>query len=137
MKLNLKPRGPSEAFLLRINLGSLAGGFLFAATAYGLGYLEFSKGLFLGALLSPLHLLGLKSMVGSILTAGRGRGQSLFRIFHIFRWFLFALIIWALLLVSVFCLLGALVSYTWFLLVLTWAGFKDAMREKKPPLSVL
>jgi len=137
MDQNLNSPRPSGTFLLRVNVGSLVGGLLFAAGAYGLGYLEFSKGLFLGALLAPLHLLGLKSMVGHILTAGRARGQSLFRIFHILRWFLFALIIWALLSVSVFCLLGALVSYTWFLLVLAWAGLKGAMPEKRPPLSGL
>jgi len=65
-------------------------------------------------------------MVSRVLAAGQTQGPGLFRIYHLIRWVLFALIIWALLTVSVFCLLGALVSYTWFLLVLVWAGLKTA-----------
>ncbi|HTA75579.1 MAG TPA: hypothetical protein VK791_00310 [bacterium] len=121
-----KSSGPSGAFLLRVCLGSLLGSLLLAAIAYGTGYLYFAKGLFLGALLSPLHLLGLKSMVNRVLAAGQAQGPGLFRIYHLIRWVLFAFIIWALLTVSVFCLLGALVSYTWFLLMLVWAGLKTA-----------
>ena len=137
MDLKLKFGGPWTAFLLRVCLGSLGGGLLFAAVAYGLGYKDFSKGLFLGALLSPLHLLGLKSMTGRILNAGQAQGPGLFRIYHLLRWFLFAFVIWALLTISVFCLLGALVSYTWFLLVLAWVGIKSAMPENKTPPSGL
>jgi hypothetical protein len=102
------------------------GSLVLAAIAYGAGYPDFSKGLFLGALLSPLHLFGLKSLVNRVLTAGQTQGPSLFRIYHLIRWVLFAFIIWVLLKVSVFFLLGALVSYTWFLLVLVWAGLKTA-----------
>ena len=126
MARKLKSQSPSGAFLLRVCLGSLVGSLVLAAMAYGTGYLDFSKGLFLGALLSPLHLLGLKSMVDRVLAAGQAKGPGLFRIYHLIRWVLFAFIIWALLTVSVFCLLGALVSYTWFLLVLAWAGLKTA-----------
>ncbi|HXL72740.1 MAG TPA: hypothetical protein VN963_03860 [bacterium] len=129
--------GPSGAFLLRVCLGSLVGGFLFAAGAYGAGFPEFSKGLFLGSLLSPLHLLGLQSMTSRILNAGQARGPGLFRIYHLLRWLLFAFVIWALLTISVYCLLGALVSYTWFLLVLAWAGIKGSIPENKAPLSGL
>jgi hypothetical protein len=135
MDPNLKSRGPSPAFLLRVCLGSLAGGLLFAAAAYAEGYNDFSKGLFLGSLLSPLHLLGLQSMTNRILNAGQVRGPGLFRIYHVLRWLLFAFVVWALLTISVFCLLGALVSYTWFLLILAWAGIKGAMPENKTPLS--
>ena len=137
MDLKLKSRGPWAAFLLQVCLGSLGGGLLFAVAAFGLGYNDFSKGLFLGALLSPLHLLGLKSMTGRILNAGQAQGPALFRIYHLLRWFLFAFVIWALLTVSVFCLLGALVSYTWFLLVLAWIGIKSAMPGNKAPPSSL
>ena len=126
MARRLKSGGPSGAFLVRVCLGSLVGSLVLATITYGTGYLYFSKGLFLGALLSPLHLLGLKSMVSRVLSAGQSRGPGLFRIYHLIRWVLFAFIIWALLMVSVFCLLGALVSYTWFLLVLAWAGLKTA-----------
>lgn len=135
MDLQHKLEGPSPAFLLRVSLGSFGGGVLFAILAYGLGYNDFSKGLFLGALLSPLHLLGLKNMTKRILNAGQVRGPGLFRIYHILRWLLFAFVVWALLTISVFCLLGALVSYTWFLLVLAWVGIKGAMPENKTPLS--
>jgi hypothetical protein len=126
MDPKFKSGGPWAAFLLRVSLGSLGGDLLFAAAAYGLGYNDFSKGLFLGALLSPLHLLGLKSMTGRVLNAGQAQGPALFRIYHLLRWFLFVFVIWALLTVSVFCLLGALVSYTWFLLVLAWVGIKSS-----------
>lgn len=135
MDPNLKSGGPSPAFLLRVCLGSLGGGLLFAAAAYAGGYNDFSKGLFLGSLLSPLHLLGLRSMTNRILNAGQARGPGLFRIYHILRWLLFALVGWVLLTISVFCLLGALVSYTWLLLVLAWAGIKGATPENKTPLS--
>jgi hypothetical protein len=119
------------AFLFRISLGSLAGGLLFSLAAYLAGFHDFSKGLFIGALLSPLHLLGLKSMVGRVLAAGQVRGPGLFRIFHILRWLLFAFVVWGLLTISVYCLLGALASYTWFLLVLAWAGLRDAVPTQR------
>src|ERR1700722_555758 len=93
--------GPSGAFLLRVCLGSLAGGFLFAAGAYAAGFHEFSKGLFLGFLLSPLHLWGLRSMTSRILNAGRAQGPRLFRIYHLLRWLLFAFVVWTLLAISV------------------------------------
>ena len=131
---NFNLRGPSAAFLLRVSLGSLVGGLLFSLAAYLASFHDFSKGLFIGALLSPLHLLGLKSMVGRVLAAGEARGPGLFRIFHILRWLLFAFIIWVLLTLSVYCLLGALASYTWFLLVLAWAGLRDAASSSKHPL---
>jgi hypothetical protein len=136
MDPKLKSGGPSTAFLLRVCLGSLVGGLLFATAAYGAaGYNDFSKGLFLGALLSPLHFLGLKGMTNRILNAGQMRGPGLFRIYHFLRWLMFAFVIWALLSISVFCLLGALVNYSWFLLVLAWAGMKDsAPQNKTPPL---
>ncbi len=135
MNPELKADGPSGSFLLKVCLGSLGGGILFAFSAYLTGYHDFAKGLFLGALLAPLHLLGLKSMVVRILAAGQARGPGLFRIYHILRWFLFVLIAGGLLTVSVFCLLGALVSYTWFLLVLAWAGLKAAGSSRKTPQS--
>ena len=135
MDPKLKSGGPSGSFLLRVCLVSLGGGLLFALSAYLTGYPNFAKGLLLGALLAPLHLLGLKSMVGRILAAGQAQGPGLFRIYHILRWFLFVLIAGGLLTLSVFCLLGALVSYTWFLLVLAWAGLKAAAPPPKTPLS--
>jgi hypothetical protein len=127
MDPKFKSGGLSTAFLLRVCLVSLGGGLLFAVAAYGTGYNDFSKGLFLGALLSPLHFLALKSMTSRILDAGQVRGPGLFRIYHLLRWLIFAFVIWALLSISVFCLLGALVNYTWFLLALAWAGMKDSM----------
>jgi hypothetical protein len=134
MDPKFKVEGLSGSFLLMVCLGSLAGGFLFASVAYRIGYHNFAKGLFLGSLLSPLHLWGLQNMTRHILSAGQARGQGLFRIYHVFRWFLFVLIAGVLLTLSVFCLLGALVSYTWFLLVLAWAGLKAAAPPPKTPL---
>jgi hypothetical protein len=131
----LKPEGGAGNFLLMVCWRSFAGGFLFAAAVYIAGYKDFSKGIFLGALLSPLYLLGLKSMTGRVLAAGRTLGPGLFRVYHILRWFLFAFIIWILLSVSVFCLLGALISFTWFLLTLAWTGLRGAMPEKETPRS--
>lgn len=137
MDPKLKFGGPAPAFLLRVCWGSLGGGLLFAAAAHGMGYNYFSKGLFLGALLSPLHFLGLKGMTSRILNAGQTQGPGIFRIYHFLRWLMFALVIWVLLSISVFCLWGALVSYSWFLLVLVWAGMKDSTPEKKtPPLGL-
>jgi hypothetical protein len=118
-------------------LGGLAGGLVLAALAFHLEHTEIAKGLFLGAILSPIHLLGLNRMTARVLNAGEAKGPGLFRVYYLLRWGSFLLVLGILLAISVECLLGALVSYTWFLLVLAWAGVRGSMREKKTPLSGL
>ncbi len=127
MILGPKASTPSTgAFIWTVCLGSLLGGVLFAALAYHLQYTDIAKGLFLGALLSPLHLLGLRKVTTQVLNAGEAKGPGLFKFYHLIRWFSFLLVLGILLAISVQCLLGALVSYTWCLWVLAWAGLRTS-----------
>jgi hypothetical protein len=119
-----------DPLLLKACLGGLAGGVILAGSAYGSHQPQLSLGLFLGSILSVLQLLSLRSMTHRVLRAGMGQGPGLFRLYHLIRWVLFALVCWVLLQVSVSCLLGGLAAHLWSLLVLGWVGFRTAMPEK-------
>lgn len=120
-----------DPLLLKACLGGLVGGMLFAGAAYRLGHPHFSLGLFLGSILSALQFLTLRSMTDKVLRAGTTKGPGLFRIYHLIRWVVFALVCLVLVKVSVYCLLGALAAHAWSLLLLGWVGFRTSMPEKK------
>jgi len=109
----------------------LAGGLALSAIAYATGHPHLGKGLLLGSFLSPLQLLTLQSLTNKVVKAGPAKGLGVFRFYNLFRWAYFVLVCWILLQVSVSCLLGGLLSYTWFLLVLGWVGFRTALPKKK------
>lgn len=131
------PKPSSGALLLKVCSIGLVGSLILAMVAYHWGYREVSKGLFLGGLLSPLHLLGLRAVATRVLNAGEARGPGLFRVYYLLRWGSFLAVLGILLAISLPCLLGALASYTWFLLALGWTGIRAAVPEKKTPLSGL
>ncbi len=110
---------------------TLAGGVFFAVVAFFGHKGEFSLGLFLGSSLAILNLYGLKILTGRVLRGGEREGRKLFWIGNAVRWFFLALAYWFFLLVSPFCLAGAMASYLWFLAVLTWAGFRSPSAESK------
>ncbi len=131
------PKPSAGILLLKACLIGLAGAAALAVAAIYKGYPEVAKGLFLGGLLSPLHLLGLRAVTTRVLNAGEAKGLGLFRVYYLLRWGSFLLIMGILLTISVECLLGALASYTWFLLALGWTGLRAAVPEKRTPLSGL
>lgn len=129
--LKATPSGLSlGSLLLRVCLLTLLGGLFFAGTAYCAGQSLLALGFLLGALLSPLNLLSLNSLVSKVLRAGEAKGRNLFWVLQAFRWISFAVIIGVLIQISFLCLLGALASYTWFLGVLAWIGARSALPKK-------
>ena len=135
MKKIAKPFSAASSLfslMLQVSAGTLLGGLLFAGAAYFFGHPYFASGLLLGALLALFNLLALHSMVGKVLKAGETRGLRNFWARHVIRWILFALICWGLIQISVFCLLGALAGYSWFLAVLAFVGWRNALHEKNP-----
>jgi hypothetical protein len=114
----------------RVVLGTMIGGILAALVSFESQQKDLSLGLFFGCLVVSLNFLGLNSLTQRVLKAGGAKGQKLFGVWNIVRWMGFALAFWWLLSVSRRCLLGALVGYFWFLIVLTWTSLRLASSKK-------
>jgi hypothetical protein len=110
--------------------GTLIGGILAALVAFEFQEKDLSLGLFFGCLVASLNFLGLNSLTQRVLKAGGAKGQKLFGVWNVVRWLGFALAFWWLLSVSRKCLLGGLVGYFWFLIVLTWTSLRLAYSKK-------
>lgn len=104
--------------------GTLAGGWVAALICFFDRKNDLALGLFLGSFFSVLNFLGLRVLSAKILESG-DLGRKSFWLWNVVRWFLSALVCWLLLRKSPACLLGALGSYLWFLLVLAWVGWRS------------
>jgi len=133
MKKNNRPAAseiPAKPLMVQVCLGTLAGGGLMAVLARLLGFHMLSWGLLLGAFLAPLNLLTLSSMARRFLQADVNKRNIVLWTSNLIRWGSIALAVWVLIQISVYCLLGALLSYTWYLMVLAWAGRMSASKGK-------
>jgi len=128
-----KPLAPPQPNLKRLflvtALGTLGGALLLALGAWGLGKRDLALGFLIGGFLAPLNLFALGRFTGKALTQGATGLEGRFFL----KWVLFALVGFLLLRVSLSCLLGALLSYTWFLALLAWRGIQEAPRKRISP----
>lgn len=124
-----EPWPPLAIFIFKTALGTLAGGLLFALLAFYFqkGYL--GMGLLLGVFLSVLYLLSLKNFSAKVLESGNQKNRKTFWMRQALRWLVFALVCWILLRVSNLCLVGAVLSFTWFIAVLAWVGWAQGKEE--------
>jgi len=113
--------------VVALTLGGSVGG---ALTALAFGKKDLALGLFLGGILSTLNFYGLKRLTEKVLRLEEQKARAMFWLLTGSRWVLFALACWGLLKISPFCLLGAMASYLWFLLVLGWVGWRSAFPAK-------
>ena len=111
-------------WMFQVARWTLLGGTAMALLALFLGHRAWALGLFAGGILSFLNFFSLKSLVEKNLTPEKADGPRTFWLWNALRWGLCALACWLLILFSVASLFGALVSYLWFLLVLTWVGLR-------------
>ncbi len=118
------PSRRSVPWMFQVARWTLLGGIAMALLAIFLGQKGWALGLFVGGVLSILNFFGLKSLVEKNLTPESPAGQKHFWLWNACRWVLCVLACWLLLRFSITSLLGALASYLWFLLVLTWVGWK-------------
>lgn len=124
--------GPQEVpvkWMAFVAVGTLTGGLVFSITALVFQKSDLAIGFSLGALLSILNFYGLKTLTEKLLKQGE-KGRQAFWLWNLLRWLFFAIICWLFVSVSPVCLLGAVVSYLWFLLALAWAGLKWAAASK-------
>jgi hypothetical protein len=124
MMYQAKEKKTSRGLVRRTAFVSFLGGCFLALMAWSFHNPTLALGFFLGSLVALLSLYGLKWMTEKILDKGQGKGKTYFWIFYSARWFFFAGILWLLLQISVPCFWGALGSYVWFLVVLTWTGLR-------------
>jgi len=120
-------KGSTRGWMLSVLVLTLLGGWAAAGAFYFLQKKDLSQGLFWGTLLSILNFYGLYRLTENVLRRGN-RGPKLFWFWNLFRWSAAALACWVLARISPFCLLGAVGSYAWSLMVLTWAGLRDASK---------
>jgi hypothetical protein len=129
-----EPWPPLAVFLFRTAAGTLAGGILFSLLALIFHRGTLALGLFLGALLSVIYLMSLGRFSTKVLQAAGEKKKSVFWMHQALRWFLFAFVCWILVKVSSLCLLGAVLSFTWFIAVLAWVGWAQGRAEKNKPI---
>jgi Ca2+/Na+ antiporter len=108
-----------------IILTTLCGGLVSAFAALFLGRKDWALGATVGAILASVGLLGLKSALRRMLTPGSAGTKGMFMVQSYIRWFLALVVMFFLLKVSPACLIGALLSYLWFLGVLAVFGLKS------------
>jgi hypothetical protein len=131
-----EPWPPLAVFMFKTAVGTLAGGILFSLLASLFHRGSLALGLFLGALLSVVYLMSLRRFSAKVLQAAGEKKNSTFWMHQALRWLLFALICWILARVSSLCLLGAVLSFTWFIAVLAWVGWMQGLAEKNKTSSV-
>jgi hypothetical protein len=125
-----QPWPPLALFLFKTAVGTLAGGILFSLAALLFHRGTLALGLILGALLSVIYLLSLRRFSDKVLQAAGEKKKKAFWMHQALRWFLFAFVCWVLAKVSSLCLLGAVLSFTWFIAVLAWVGWAQGKAEK-------
>jgi hypothetical protein len=118
-----EPWPPLAVFVFKTALVTLVGGMLFSLAALLFHRGTLALGLFLGALLSVVYLFSLRNFSDKVLQAAGEKKQSAFWMRQAVRWLLFAIICWALAKISSLCLLGAVLSFTWFIAALAWVGW--------------
>jgi hypothetical protein len=124
------PWPPLAIFMFKTALGTLAGGILFSLVALLFHRGTLALGLFLGALLSVVYLFSLRRFSSRVLQAAGEKKKSTFWLHQALRWLLFALVCLLLAKVSSLCLLGAVLSFTWFIAVLAFVGWAQGKKEK-------
>jgi hypothetical protein len=112
-----------------IGVGTLTGGLILSLVAFFFQKYDLVFGLSLGAFFSYLNFNSLKALTDKVLKQPE-KGQGYFWFWNLLRWVLFAFVCGFFIWVSPGCLLGAVVSYIWSLLVLGWAGYRWATRTK-------
>jgi hypothetical protein len=116
--------------LIQVCLYTVGGGVVAGLVAWVSGAGPFGLGFFLGSLLALFGLYSLKALTSKVLDQGEGRGLWIFHGMNVVRWFLLAIVYFLLLKISVWCLLGAVASYIWFLAILAWFGIRAAKPVK-------
>jgi hypothetical protein len=129
-----RKQGKPSALLLpmiQVAIWTMGGGIAFGLIAALLGAARFGLGLFLGSVLALFVLYSLKALTSKVVQMPGSMGMWFFHGLNIARWVVLAVVYFMLLKISVFCLLGAVTSYVWFLVVLGVIGVRSA---KTPPL---
>jgi hypothetical protein len=109
---------------LLLATGILSGALAAALAAFFTHAKDLALGFFLGGLLSFLNFRVLYVMAVRVLSPG-GKGRRFFWFWTFVRWIGFALVCGFLVRVSLLCLLGALGSYVWSLVVLVLVSLKS------------
>ncbi len=114
-------------FVLLMNLmGGVVGVFL---PPFFLQKKDMALGFFIGSKLSALNHYALQSLTGKLLSLG-DEGRKWFWFWNILRWILLAAACRVLIFVSPACLLAAMGSYGWFLVVLGLAQWRSHSLSK-------
>jgi hypothetical protein len=108
---------PMARWMLFVVMLNLSGGVSGALIAFFLQKKDLAFGFFVGSLLSTLNLYALQSLTGKVLALGEG-GRKWFWVWNVLRWILLAAACRLLLSISPACLLAAVGSYVWFLVVI-------------------
>ena len=119
----------------RIFLVTVSGGALVALISVLFGQKNFGLGALAGSLLAGGGLFSLKASLRRVLSSTAVQGKRLFFAVQALRWVLWVLALYLLLKVSPTCLLGAVVSYLWFLGVLSVYGLQSAKGAVPPNAS--
>jgi hypothetical protein len=119
-----QPRS-SGGWMARAGLGTILGGILMAFTAFFASKKDLALGFWAGSFFWVFSFYALNVLTHRVLKTPE-RGLGLFWFWNIIRIALIALICWLFLQVSPACLMGALGSYLWFILVLGWVHWRAA-----------
>jgi hypothetical protein len=120
---------PMARWMLLVVTLNLLGGAGGAMTAFFLQKKDLAAGFFIGSLLSTLNLYALQSLTAKVLALGEG-GRKWFWFWNVLRWILLAAACRLLLSVSPACLLAAVGSYVWFLVVIGLVQWRSASSMK-------
>ena len=113
------PSDPNQTtyWMLFVVATNLTGGAIGALVAFFLQKKDLALGIFIGSLLSTLNLYALRSLTGKVLALGEA-GRKWFWFWNVLRLILLAVACRLLLFISPACLLAAVGSYVWFLVVI-------------------
>ncbi len=118
-------------WILFVVVANLVGGLGAAIGTFFFGKKDIALGFFIGSLLSTLNLYMLQSLTVKILELGE-KGRKRFWFWNIIRWMVLASVCRFLLYISIACLLAAVGSYIWFLVVLGLAEWQSRSPAKTP-----
>jgi hypothetical protein len=118
-------------WMLLVVTVNLSGGVSGALAAFFLQKRDLALGFFIGSLLSTLNLYALQSLTGKVLALGE-RGRKWFWFWNVLRWVLLAAACRLLLFISPACLLAAVGSYVWFLVVIGLVQWRSTSSIKAP-----
>jgi uncharacterized membrane protein len=104
-------------------LSTLIGGILLSGLSFFLmKNVDLAIGAFLGAILSVLNLFAMNRLSLQVLMNGEKKSRKLFVFSNLLRWGFIGLACWALLKISVACLIGAIISNLGSLVALIWVS---------------